>query len=129
FAYEIQPRPEAPIEYLQQARDEVNARLRRLGQADPARLTHIRSEDGFDFALTPRKVLRRELDHLLDHLNQIDQWVAWQRDGCVPSPTDGWAGSAQLLDEDRAPLSDEELQAWLWRIDLVWGLLIRRVAQ
>src|SRR5437763_653390 len=52
FAYELRPRPAEPLAYLHEARDEVNARLRRLGQADPTLLTHIRSEDGFDFNLT-----------------------------------------------------------------------------
>jgi len=29
------------------------------------------------------------LDHALDHLNQIGQWLAWQRHGIAPTPTDG----------------------------------------
>ena len=45
------------------------------------------------YTYTPRKVLRRVLDHSLDHLNQIEQWLRWRRDGLVPTPTDGWVPS------------------------------------
>ena len=31
------------------------------------------------YTYTPRKPLRRVLDHALDHLNQIDQWQLWRR--------------------------------------------------
>ena len=79
---------------------------------DPARYTY-----------TPRKVLRRVLDHALDHLNQIDQWRAWRRDGVVPIPTDGWASSTVTLPEDRLPLAGADLEAWLWRIDQAIRLL------
>lgn len=66
---------------------------------------------------TPRKILRRVLDDALDHLNQIGQWRAWQRHGVIPTPTDGWASSTVTLPEDRLPLADGGLEAWLWRID------------
>jgi hypothetical protein len=79
---------------------------------DPARYTY-----------TPRKVLRRVLDHALDHLNQIDQWRAWRRDGVIPTPTDGWASSTVTLPEDRLPVADADLEAWLWRIDQAIRLL------
>jgi len=82
---------------------------------DPARYTY-----------TPRKVLRRVLDHALDHLNQIDQWRAWRRDGVIPTPTDGWASSTVTLPEDRLPVADADLEAWLWRIDQAIRLLGRR---
>jgi hypothetical protein len=82
---------------------------------DPARYTY-----------TPRKVLRRVLDHALDHLNQIDQWRAWQRAGVIPTPTDGWAFSTVTLREDRLPLVDMDLEAWLWRIDQAIRLLGQR---
>ena len=84
-------------------------------ESDPARYTY-----------TPRKVLRRVLDHALDHLNQIDQWRAWRRDGTVPVPTDGWASSTVTLAEDRQPLDAADLAAWLWRIDQTIGLLAQR---
>ena len=84
--------------------------------SDPARYTY-----------TPRKVLRRVLDHALDHLNQIDQWRAWRREGTVPVPTDGWASSTMTLAEDRLPFARADLAAWLWRIDQAIGLLAQRV--
>ena len=83
--------------------------------SDPARYTY-----------TPRKVLRRVLDHALDHLNQIDQWRAWRRDGSLPVPTDGWAASTVTLAEDRLPLDASDLASWLWRIDQAIGLLAQR---
>jgi DinB superfamily len=75
------------------------------------------------YTYTPRKVLRRVLDHALDHLNQIDQWRAWRRAGVVPIPTDGWASSTVTLPEDRLPLAAADLEAWLWRIDQAIRLL------
>jgi hypothetical protein len=80
------------------------------------------------YTYTPRKPLRRVLDHALDHLNQIDQWQLWRRDGVVPSPTDGWVPSTVTLPEDRLPLTASDLDAWLWRIDQAMRLLIQRAA-
>jgi DinB superfamily len=80
------------------------------------------------YTYTPRKVLRRVLDHALDHLNQIDQWVAWRRAGIVPTPTDGWAPSTVTLPEDRLPLDTADLDAWMWRIDQAVHLLGQRAA-
>jgi len=82
--------------------------------------------DSARYTYTPRKVLRRVLDHALDHLNQIDQWRTWRRDGIVPVPTDGWASSTVTLAEDRLPLDAADLAAWLWRIDQAIGLLAQR---
>ena len=67
------------------------------------------------------------LDHVLDHLNQIDQWQAWRRDGVAPTPTDGWAPSQVTLPEDRLPLAANDLDAWLWRIDQATRLFTQRV--
>ena len=67
------------------------------------------------------------LDHALDHLNQIEQWLAWRRDGLVPTPTDGWVGSSVTLPGDLLPLSSSDLDAWLWRIDQA-ALLVRQRA-
>jgi len=64
--------------------------------------------------------------HSLDHLNQIEQWRRWRREGVVPTPTDGWVGSTVTLPEDRLPLTPSDLDAWLWRIDLAMGLLVER---
>src|SRR5262249_10882335 len=80
------------------------------------------------YSYTPRKPLRRVLDHALDHLNQIDQWQFWRRQGIVPTPTDGWAPSTVTLPEDRLPLTTADLEAWLWRIDQAMRLLARRAA-
>src|SRR5437899_3437706 len=77
--------------------------------------------------IPPRKALRRVLDHVLDHLNQIDQWQAWRRDGVAPTPTDGWAPSQVTLPEDRLPLAANDLDAWLWRIDQATRLFTQRV--
>ena len=129
FAHDLRPRPAALVPYLERARADMMDELRRAGEHDAARVVHIQSEDGYDYAMTPRKALRRELDHVLDHLNQIEQWIAWQDHGTVPTPTDGWAPSGQMLDDDRLSLTEAELTAWLWRVDISWELLIRRVAQ
>jgi DinB family protein len=80
------------------------------------------------YTYTPRKPLRRVLDHALDHLNQIEQWERWRRDGIVPTPTDGWTPSTITLPEDRLPLAKNDLAAWMWRIDQALGLLIERAA-
>jgi DinB superfamily len=98
--------------------------LERLAQHDSTRLVLIG-----EYGYTPRKILRRILDHALDHLNQIQQWLEWQRDGTVPIPTDGWATSAMTLDEDVLPLSQADLDAWLWRIDLAVRMLGERAAE
>ena len=80
------------------------------------------------YTYTPRKPLRRVLDHTLDHLNQIDQWQSWRRDNVVPTPTDGWVPSTVTLPEDRLPLTATDLDAWLWRIDQAMRLLVQRAA-
>src|SRR2546425_1145899 len=68
------------------------------------------------------------LDRALDHLNQIEQWERWRRDGVVPSPTDGWVPSTVTLPEDRLPLTAADLNAWLWRIDMAVRRLAERAA-
>ena len=85
--------------------------------ADPSRRTRIDYTVVESYTYTPRKPLRRVLDHALDHLNQIDQWQQWRRDGVVPTPTDGWVPSTVTVPEDRLPLTAADLDAWLWRID------------
>ena len=110
-------------------------RLTRRPAATPA-TTPATTDDGppattpadARYTYTPRKVLRRVLDHALDHLNQIDQWKAWQRDGITPDPTDGWASSIVTLPEDLVPLTGADLDAWLWRIDQAIRLLAQRAA-
>ena len=76
-----------------------------------------------------RDVAREGVDHALDHLNQIDQWLAWQRDGVVPTPTDGWVGSSVTLPGDLLPLSSSDLDAWLWRVDQAARLVRQRAGE
>src|SRR5205809_5615579 len=96
--------------------------------ADPSRRTCIDYTVVESYTYTPRKPLRRVLDHALDHLNQIDQWQQWRRDGVVPTPTDGWVPSTVTLPEDRLLLTAADLDAWLWRIDQAMRLLVQRAA-
>jgi len=98
----------------------------RLTDAHPAPLTSPPGARRYTY--TPRKVLRRVLDHALDHLNQIDQWLTWRRDGVVPIPTDGWVPSTVTLPDDRLPLDRRDLDAWLWRIDQAARLLHQRAS-
>jgi hypothetical protein len=104
----------------------TNELFSRLTDARPAPLTATRVTG---YTYTPRKVLRRVLDHALDHLNQIDQWLAWQRRGIVPTPTDGWAPSTVTLPDDRLPLAGADLDAWLWRIDQAARLVQQRAEE
>src|SRR3989475_12151293 len=96
--------------------------------ADPRKRVPIDYTAVESYTYTPRKPLRRVLDHALDHLNQIEQWERWRRDGVVPTPTDGWAPSTVTLPEDRLPLTATDLDAWLWRIDEAMRLLTQRAA-
>ena len=80
------------------------------------------------YTYTPRKPLRRVLDHALDHLEQLEQWRRWRRDGVVPTPTDGWVPSTVTVAEDRLPLTAADLDGWLWRIDQAVRLLAQRAA-
>ena len=104
----------------------TNELFDRLTDGQPAPLTAPAGAGRYTY--TPRKVLRRVLDHALDHLNQIDQWLAWRRDGLVPTPTDGWVPSTVTLPDDRLPLAPADLDAWLWRIDQAARLLAQRAA-
>jgi hypothetical protein len=107
----------------------TNQLFDRLTQpADPAKRKRIDYTAVVSYTYTPRKPLRRVLDHALDHLNQIDQWQLWRRDGVVPTPTDGWAPSTVTLPEDRLPLTSTDLDTWLWRIDQAMRLLTQRAA-
>lgn len=117
------PVQDDPVSHLIAAHTEVRPYLVRLLQHEPAR--EILADRG-RFSYTPRKILRRILDHALDHLNQIDQWIIWQEQGVAPTPTDGWASSSVTLADDRHSLCARELQAWLWRIDQAARLVVQR---
>jgi hypothetical protein len=105
----------------------TNELFSRLTDARPAPLTAPAGVGRYTY--TPRKALRRVLDHALDHLNQIDQWLAWQRRGIVPTPTDGWVPSTVTLPDDRLPLAPADLDAWLWRIDQAVRLVVQRASE
>ena len=143
----LAPAPRDPVEHLRTAHATARPLLERLTALDPAaeivstmtttlfaRLTRGPGDpppsaaSGRPYTYTPRKVLRRVLDHALDHLNQIDQWLAWQRDGVVPTPTHGWTPSTVTLAEDRLLLGADDLRSWLWRIDQAERLLAQRAA-
>jgi len=121
----LMPVPVDPIKHLIEAHKQARSYLEQF--INQSSVTFVKSGLGYEF--TPRKTLRRILDHALDHLNQIEQWLVWQQNGIVPQPTDGWAGSALTLDEDTLPLTTSDLDSWLWRIDLVIELIIQRVSQ
>lgn len=125
LALKIGPLPEDPREQFLAAYAFTRPYLERLTQHDPAQLVVADETHSY----TPRTILRRVLDHALDHLNQIDQWLAWQQQGIVPTPTDGWASSDDTMPEDFQPLSSKELQSWLWRIDLSLGMVAHRAGQ
>jgi hypothetical protein len=146
-AHALAPAPRDPAGHLEAAHTRARHHLARLTGHDPARevpafmtnelfsrLTDARPAPlavnrvgGYTY--TPRKVLRRVLDHALDHLNQIDQWLAWQRRGIVPTPTDGWVSSTVTLPDDRLSLAGADLDAWLWRIDQAARLVQQRAAE
>jgi len=146
-AWTLAPAPRDPVRHLEAAHGRARSHLARLTAHDTARevpsvmtnelfsrLTDARpvpltaSAGVHRYTYTPRKALRRVLDHALDHLNQIDQWLAWRNDGVVPTPTDGWVPSTVTLPDDRLPLTRSDLEAWLWRIDQAARLLLQRAA-
>lgn len=122
---QLHPMPLDPSEHVIAAHAYARPYLERLYQHDPTHLIVADEEHSY----TPRKILRRILDHALDHLNQIDQWLSWQKHGIAPAPTDGWATSGETLPEDLCAISSAELQAWLWRIDLTIDLVANRATQ
>lgn len=124
LALALIPVPADPVLHIRTAHAQARNYLGSLADAELPNAVPT----AMGYTMTPRKALRRVLDHLLDHLNQIEQWVLWQRDGSIPVPTDGWVGSSVTLDDDRPPLSSQELAAWLWRIDLSVQLLAQRVS-
>lgn len=125
-AFRLRPVPADPVEHVRSSYRSIRSRLERLDQYEPTDVVSISSEDGYVYTFRPRTMLRRVLDHALDHLNQLEQWVRWKDNNTIPTATDGWASSADRLDEDRLPLSQLDLSAWLWRIDIAWQMLAER---
>jgi hypothetical protein len=142
----LTPAPRDPARHLEAAHDRARHHLARLTAHDPSRpvrsfmteamfsrLTDPRPAplaacEVLSYTYTPRKALRRVLDHALDHLNQVEQWLAWQHEGVVPTPTDGWAPSVVTLPEDTLALAPADLDAWLWRTDQAARLVQTRAA-
>lgn len=125
LVFRLRSMPTEPAEQIRTAHAFARPYLERLIQHDP---THLVVADE-THSYTPRTILRRILDHALDHLNQVDQWLIWQQQGTVPTPTDGWASSEDTMPEDFQPLSSKELQSWLWRIDLSVAMVASRAGQ
>lgn len=124
LALALHPMPEGVVAHTRAAHAHARLYMERLVHCDPVRQVVDTTHN-----YTPRKVLRRVLDHALDHLNQLEQWLLWQQQGVIPHPADGWADSATTLEEDRLPLTEADLKAWLWRIDLVVELVAQRAGQ
>jgi hypothetical protein len=146
-AWTLAPAPRDPARHVEAAHAQARRHLARLTVHDPAReVPAVMTDELFSrltdarpapltapagvgrYTYTPRKALRRVLDHALDHLNQIDQWIAWQQHGIVPTPTDGWVPSTVTLADDRLPLAAADLDAWLWRVDQAVRLVVQRAA-
>jgi DinB family protein len=146
-AWTLAPVPRDPVRHLEAAHDRARHHLGRLLTHDPNReVLSAMTGELFErltaaqpapltapagvtrYTYTPRKILRRVLDHALDHLNQIDQWLTWRREHIAPTPTDGWAPSTITLPDDRLPLAQRDLDAWLWRIDQAARLMLQRAA-
>ena len=128
-ALNLDPMPVDPIAHLRVGLARTRPYLERLTRHDPRRARPITERDGYVYPMTPRKILRRVLDHTLDHHNQLKQWLDWQELGVVPTPTDGWAPSGVTFDEDHVAIDEDELAAWLWRIDRAIGLLTHDAAR
>ena len=147
-AWTLAPAPRDPARHLETAHARAREHLARLAVHEPARETpSVMTNELFSrltdarpapltaphgvsrYTYTPRKALRRVLDHALDHLNQIEQWLAWRSRGTVPIPTDGWVPSTVTLPDDRLPLAPADLDAWLWRIDQAARLVVRRAEE
>jgi len=124
YAISALPLSSIPGEHFQHCHDIALPYLERLTHFGTAQV--VIDEDGRTF--TPRKILRRVLDHMIDHLNQIEQWIVWQSSAVTPIPADGWIGSAETLPEDLFVLTDRELSAWLWRIDIMVQTIVKRLA-
>lgn len=144
-AWTLAPAPRDPARHVEAAHSQARRHLARLTIHDPGReVPAVMTDELFSrltdarpapltapagvgrYTYTPRKALRRVLDHALDHLNQIDQWIAWQRHGTVPVPTDGWVPSTVTLADDLLPLAAADLDAWLWRVDQAVRLVVQR---
>jgi hypothetical protein len=72
---------------------------------------------------TPHKAVRRVVDHLIDHLAEVDARLAGE-----PTIPDHWHASAITTDADRAPFTVEdrdEAHSRLERLAQVWRVRLR----
>jgi hypothetical protein len=119
---DLTPMPLHPGAHVRAAHAWARPYLDRMAGHDPTHPAVVDEAHSY----TPRKILRRVLDHALDHLNQLEQWLTWRGQGVEPTPTDGWATSAQTFPEDLSPVAPGELDSWLWRLDVMIALLAQR---
>ena len=126
IARSLTPVAQDPAAHLQAAHQKARPYLERLTTFDPA-LEVVVNENNYSY--TPRKILRRVLDHNIDHLNHIEQLLLWQWGNFTPKPADGWASSQVTFADDFVPLSDDELKAWLWRIDITVQTSVLRLSE
>jgi hypothetical protein len=76
-----------------------------------------------DRVYTPHKAVRRVVDHLIDHLAEVDARLAGE-----PTIPDHWHASAITTDADRAPFTVEdrdEAHSRLERLAQVWRVRLR----
>jgi hypothetical protein len=111
--------------HLQAAHQQARPFLERLCAFDPTAEIVVNENH---YSYTPRKILRRVLDHNIDHLNHIEQLLLWQRGNFTPTPADGWASSTVTFPDDLMPLREDELKAWLWRIDITLQTTVLRLS-
>src|SRR5215470_14426236 len=76
-ALNLDPMPVDPVAHLRVGRAKTRPYLERLMLHDSRRAVPITERDGYVYPMTPRKILRRVLDHTLDHHNQLKQWLDW----------------------------------------------------
>jgi len=72
---------------------------------------------------TPNKVLRRQADHLIDHLAEVEALL----DGAATEP-DHWHASAVTLASDLAPVTGEDLNEAGQRLRRLARLFVLRYA-
>src|SRR5437868_998596 len=77
-ALNLEPVPADPVAHLEVGYVRTRPYLERLIQHEPSRIVSVSARDGYVYPMTPRKILRRVLDHTLDHFNQLEQWIDWQ---------------------------------------------------
>jgi hypothetical protein len=80
------------------------------------------SEDG-DRVYTPNKAVRRQADHLVDHLAQIEALLAG-----LPTEPDGWHASLVTVASDCAAFTEADLNEATQRLRRLGQLYVMRFA-